>query len=77
MANGNTKIQEQTITVGNRRMIISEEGIWVDSLNPNGTVDSSVAVAWEELATHEADSYMSLYEVIRGEDNLPALRKAG
>lgn len=73
MANGNIKIQETTLTVGNRRMIISEEGIWVDKLNPNGTVDSSVAMAWEELATHEADSYMSLYESI----DPPALRKAG
>jgi len=77
MANGNIKIQETTLHVGNRRMVISEDGIWVDSLRENGTVESSVAVAWEELATHEADSYMSLYEVIRSDDNLPALRKAG
>lgn len=73
MANCNKKIQETTLTAGNRRMIISEDGVWIDHLNPNGTVESSGGVAWEELESHEVQGYMSLYESIDPQE----LRKAG
>lgn len=77
MANQN-KIQEVTLTVDNHRMVISMEGLWVDKLRENGSVASSVGVAWEELATHEVDSYMSFYESIGpGEVEFPLLRQVG
>jgi hypothetical protein len=74
MANANN-VKEITVEFENKTINISEAGIWIDTVDGEGQ-PISMAVAWEELPSHEANSFMSLYEVLHNSD-LPALRKAG
>jgi hypothetical protein len=68
-------IKEVTVEFDGKTINISEAGIWVDTTDDAGR-PISMAVAWDELPSHEANSFMSLYEVLHNSD-LPALRKAG
>ena len=74
MANANN-VKEVMVEFENKTINISEAGIWIDTVDGEGR-PVSMAVAWEELPSHEAKSFMSLYEIIR-DSELPALRKAG
>jgi len=56
-------IKETTITVGDVRINISAAGLWMDTLDDKGEVQSSTALAWEELTTQEAETYLSLAEI--------------
>ena len=53
-------IKETTITVGNVRINISEAGLWMDMLNDKGEIQSSTALAWEELTAEETEVYLGL-----------------
>lgn len=57
-------IKETTVTVGDIRINISAAGLWMDSLDNDGNVKSSTALAWEELTAEEASLYVSLSEPV-------------
>jgi len=66
-------IKETTITVGDVRINISAAGLWMDTLDGKGEVQSSTALAWEELTTQEAETYMAM----ANQDGLPILGMTG
>lgn len=80
MANVKARINipETTINAGSGsevsyRMILSNEGAWIDELDDEGNVVRSSAMAWEEMQAHEVESYLSLLQLETNETETLAM----
>jgi len=54
-------IEETTITTGNIRVNISSAGVMIDTIDSEGKVESTVALAWREI--HSNDQVCSMDRV--------------